>query len=62
MDLWRQAMAKIKIDAPPLYHRNSGRLGTTLSFHSTTKHAQYKERGQHIGLALARLCRPTASF
>jgi len=40
---------KTEINAPPLYHRNSGRLGMTLSFHSTTKRAWYKEMGQRIG-------------
>ena len=44
-DLWRPAMAKIQIGAPPLYHCHSDRLGTMPSFHSTTKHARYKEWG-----------------
>ena len=45
MDLWRPATAEFQIGAPPLYHRHSDWLGTTSSFHSTTKHARYKERG-----------------
>ena len=48
-NLWRPAMAKIQIGAPPLYHRHNDWLGTTLSFHLTTKHAWYKERGPAHG-------------
>ena len=48
-DLWRPATAKIQLDTPPMYHRDSCRLGTKLSFHSTTKHARYTESGQRIG-------------
>ena len=54
-DLWRPAMAKIQLDTLPLYHHNSGQLGTKLSFHSTTKRAWYTEKGPAHWLALALL-------
>ena len=45
MDLWRLATAKFQIGTTPLYHCHSDWFGTTSSYHLTTKHAQYKERG-----------------
>ena len=44
-DLWRPAVTKFQIGVLPLYHYHSNRFGMMPSFHMTTTHARYIEKG-----------------
>ena len=47
-DLWRPAATKFEICVIPLYHRHSGQFVMMPSFHVTTLHARYTEKGSAL--------------